>query len=138
MSSDLVAMRPQFKCRPDAQSRSATTATSNLEIVLLHVPRVVLLTKFLDHGSVRLHIAEFFSVTTNGGDGREGHRHRVPTPAALFGVNQHYWEFEIKIASLVDVPRATASWVPSGDQANEEMRSDWKFVSCFGGLPSRG
>ena len=50
MSYDLVAMRPQFKGRPDAQSRSATTATSNLGIVLLHVPRTVLLAGFLDHG----------------------------------------------------------------------------------------
>ena len=47
---------------------------------------------------------------------------------------QPYWELEIKIASLVDVPRATASWVSSSDQAKEEMRSDWKFVSCRGGL----
>src|ERR1700722_14441142 len=51
---------------------------------------------------------------------------------------QHYWELEIKIASLVDVPRATASWVSSSDQAKEEMRSDWKFVSCRGEPPSRG
>jgi hypothetical protein len=49
-----------------------------------------------------------------------------------------YWAFKIKIASLADVPRATASWVPSGDQAKEKISSDWKSVNCLGELPSRG
>jgi len=59
-----------------------------------------------------------------GVDGRRRSEPKAPLSTAEgpeFSFDVSYWVFEIKIASLTEVPRAIASWVPSGDQPKENM-----------------
>jgi len=49
-----------------------------------------------------------------------------------------YLKLLIRITSLVTAPRAQASCLPSLDHPKENIRSDIKLVSRFGGPPSSG
>src|SRR5262245_44978171 len=54
------------------------------------------------------------------------------------GEQTHFLKVLIKTTSLAEVPRLSATCFPSREIWKLKIRSDAKFVNCFGGEPSIG